>query len=119
MSETAIVQAVRLALSRVGVRIFRNNVGVLPGADGRMVRFGLHPGSSDLIGWQSVLVTPDMVGQRVALFVAVEVKTSTGRLSAPQRHFLETAKMAGGIAILARDPDEAVAGLARTPQSAP
>lgn len=110
MSETAIVAAVRIALSKVGVRIFRNNTGTLPDRNGRIVRFGLCKGSSDLIGWRSVLVTPEMVGQRVAVFVACEVKDKTIP-TLEQRNFLAAVQDAGGIAILARSAEEAVSGL--------
>lgn len=36
--------------------------------------FGFGKGSSDLIGIQQVTITPDMVGQKVGVFTAVEVK---------------------------------------------
>lgn len=51
--------------------------------DGVPVRFGLANDSaklneriksSDLIGWRSIVITPDMVGQRVAIFASHEIK---------------------------------------------
>ncbi len=117
MSETAILQAVRLALSRAGVVIFRNQVGALRDADDRVVRFGLCPGSSDLIGWRSVTITPEMVGQRVAVFTACEVKTPTGRTRPEQTHFLATVRDAGGIAMLVRSAEEAAQVLASQPRA--
>ena len=79
MNETAILQRIRLDLGlEPTVRLFRNNVGVLRDAQGRPVRFGLHPGSGDLIGWRSVRITPDMVGRLLAVLASVEVKTATG-----------------------------------------
>lgn len=75
---------VRLAAAREpGVTLWRNNVGVLLDATGRPVRYGLANDSAqlnarlksaDLIGWRTVTVTPDMVGQRVAIFLSREVK---------------------------------------------
>lgn len=113
MSEAAILAAVRIALSKAGVAIFRNQVGALRDAKDRLVRFGLCKGSSDLIGWRSVLVTPEMVGRRVAVFVACEVKAPDGHATTEQMNFLERVHTAGGIDMLVRSPQEAVAALGR------
>lgn len=110
MSETAVLQAIRLALGREpDLRLFRNNVGVLRDAKGRPVSFGLHPGSSDLIGYRTVTVTPDMVGQRLAVFAALEVKMPGGThpVTTGQRHFLDIVHAAGGISGVARSPEQA------------
>jgi hypothetical protein len=69
----------------------------------RRVRFGLVPGSSDLIGFRTVVVTPDMVGQRIAQFVAIETKGPTGRATKDQKNFLRVVDESGGIAVLARN----------------
>lgn len=103
MKETNLMRRLMVAISKTtGAVMFRNNVGQVSDAEGRVHRFGLCVGSSDLIGWQSRTITPDMVGQRVAVFTAIEVKTLTGRLTDAQEHFLETVHRAGGIAIVAR-----------------
>jgi hypothetical protein len=110
MSETAGLQEIRLALGLLpGLRLFRNNVGVLRDREGRAVRFGLAPGSSDLIGWRTVTITPDMVGQKVAVFTALEVKAPGGthKVTAEQRRFLDVVEAAGGIAGVARSPAQA------------
>lgn len=88
--------------SQVGTRLFRNNVGLFWTADGRPVRCGLHVGSGDLIGWKTVTVTPEMVGKPVAVFLSVEVKTKTGRVSAEQKNWSEQVEKAGGIALIER-----------------
>ncbi len=88
------------------VRLFRNNVGTCTTADGRFVRFGLCPGSSDLIGLKSVTVTPDMVGKTIALFVAVEVKTPRGRVTDEQQRFLDFVQRSGGCAGVARSVED-------------
>lgn len=113
MSEAAILSAVRIALSKAGLRVFRNNCGqTFPDGDGRIVRYGVaNPGGSDLIGWQSVLVTPDMVGARIAVFVACEVKDTKGRPTRNQQNFLDQVHAAGGIAMLARSAEDAVTKL--------
>lgn len=102
MREQSIMQRVQLEATRKGWRVFRNNVGCLPDARGVPVRYGLCPGSSDLIGWRELVITPDMVGHTVAQFVAVEVKTPTGKPTAQQMRFLEAVAAAGGVAVIAR-----------------
>mgnify|MGYP000299454076 CR=1 FL=1 len=112
MSEARILAACRIALSKAGAVVWRNNQGVLPDRNGRPVHFGVcNPGGSDLLGYRSILVTPDMVGTRVAVLLACEVKTQVGKPTSAQRHFLETVRAAGGIAILAHSAEEAVEGL--------
>ena len=49
-----------------------------------------------------------MVGQRVAVFTSVEVKTATGRVSTEQRQWLEAVQAAGGIAGVARSVEDAL-----------
>lgn len=107
------------------LRIFRNNVGTgWQGAsvrqwkenghsymllkDPRPLHAGLCVGSSDLIGWRIVEVTPEMVGKHVAVFTAIEIKTETGRPTKEQSNFLQVVQMSGGIAGIARSEHEAI-----------
>ena len=108
--ETNIQQRIRLALgTRDDVRLFRNQVGQLPDPrSGRPVQFGLARGSADLIGFKTVTITPDMVGQNVAVFTSIEVKTPTGRLTKPQEAWLNCVDRAGGIAGVARSVEDAL-----------
>lgn len=97
-AEGNISNAIMIALSAAGCLIFRNNVGVLPDRSGRPIRYGLAVGSSDLIG-----LAHDGV------FLAIEVKTATGRVSPAQLAFIEAVRRQGGRAGVARSADEAVA----------
>lgn len=109
MTEAAIQQQVRLALARAGVAAFRNNVGQYTDPKtGRPIRYGLGVGSSDLIGWTPIVVTPDMVGRQIAVFTAVEVKAERGRPTDAQINFIEQVLKAGGFAGIARSPRDAV-----------
>ena len=113
-----------LALSRAGVRLFRNTVGAafigpFIHADGAViinrpqrVQFGLCRGSSDVIGWRTVVITQDMVGQAMAQFVALEVKSDRGRATAEQQAFIDHVVKCGGVAAVVRSADEA-AGVLR------
>jgi hypothetical protein len=116
-AETTLQQQIRLALgTRPEVRCFRNQVGSLPDPrSGRLVTFGLARGSADLIGWRTITVTPDMVGTRLAVFCSIEVKTTTGRLTPQQRHWLEAVHQAGGIAGVARSVTDAELILSNLP----
>lgn len=67
---------------------------------------GLCTGSSDLIGWHIREVTPDLIGQRVAVFAAIEAKAASTRLTAAQRRFLDAVDRAGGVAGVARSAED-------------
>lgn len=110
--ETVLQNNIRLALSArcPNATVFRNHTGALRDPrTGQMVRFGLAPGSPDLVGWRTVTVTPEMVGQRLAVFCGLEVKIPGGRVRADQMHFLDRLRDAGGVAGVVRSEDEAVA----------
>jgi hypothetical protein len=106
-SEQSIQQHIRLTCSTGSTRLFRNNTGTLRDQHGRPVSFGLAKGSADLIGWRTVTVTPEMVGQQVAVFTSIEVKAASGRLRPEQRQWLDAVQAAGGIAGVARSVDDA------------
>ena len=91
------------------MRLWRNNSGSLPDPrTGRYVQFGVgSPGGSDLIGYRRVRVTEEMVGQEIAQFAAVEVKTPRGRVRPEQQQFINHVLSAGGVAGVARSVDEA------------
>jgi hypothetical protein len=114
MSEQQIQQQIRLALSRGDTRLWRNNTGTLLDRQGRPVQFGLCKGSSDLIGLRSVTIGPEHVGQTMAVFCAVEVKSATGRLTAEQAAFIEQVQAMGGLAGVARTVGEAASVLRLT-----
>ena len=49
-----------------------------------------------------------MVGQQVAVFTSIEVKTPTGRIRPEQQRWLNAVQAAGGIAGVARSIEEAM-----------
>ena len=107
LSNEAVVQnKIRLALGNGKIRLFRNNTGALTDIKGRLVKFGLCKGSSDLIGFKTITITPDMVGQNVAVFSAIEVKDK-GKATDDQKKFINIIKKAGGLAGVARDIKDA------------
>jgi hypothetical protein len=117
-SEQTIQQRIRLACSRGPTRLWRNNVGRLLDQNGRMVTFGLCPGSADLIGYRTVEITEEDVRAaggrlRLAVFAAVEVKAERGRVRPEQTAWLEHVRAAGGLAGIARSVEDAAAILAQ------
>jgi hypothetical protein len=90
-SEQQIQQHIRIACSTGQTRLFRNNTGTLRDAStADLCSFGLCKGSADLIGYRTITITPDMVGQQVAVFASIEVKTPTGRIRPEQQAWLDT-----------------------------
>lgn len=82
-SEAAVQAQVRLEAARKGLKLWRNNVGVLRDERNVPVRYGLANDSKrlnetvksgDLIGWRPVLITPALVGTMIAQFVSRECK---------------------------------------------
>lgn len=118
--EKDIEEAIRLAMPE-NVRIFRNNTGMgWAGESHRTktgdmlikkpypLRAGLCKGSSDEIGWTTIEITADMVGKKIAVFTALEVKKKTGKARKEQLNFLNNVIKSGGIAGIVRSAEEAV-----------
>ena len=83
LSEDAVQAKIRLLAPYHGFTLYRNNVGALLDRRGVPVRYGLaneskeeneKVKSGDLIGWQTIIITPDMVGMKIARFVSREIK---------------------------------------------
>lgn len=106
--ELAVQNNIRLALGRGPVRLWRNNTGALKDQRGRLVRYGLCKGSSDLIGYRTIEVTSDMVGTKLAVFTAIEVKDK-GRATDDQLRFIDLVVAAGGFGGVANSIDDAKA----------
>lgn len=99
--ERDIQDRVRLILGADRACVFwRNNVGLAKTERGAKVRFGLFPGSADLVGLFR------------GRFVAVELKTPVGRQSKEQRQWQGVVEDHGGIYVLVRSEDDARALLA-------
>lgn len=99
-SEAWVQSAVRLEASKLGWRLFRNNVGAFQDSTGRWVRYGLANDSAalnkklksgDLVGIKPVVVTPEMVGQKLGVFVSREVKQEGWRYTGTEREVAQLA----------------------------
>jgi hypothetical protein len=119
MSESNIQKQIMLALSHAGVTAWRNNTAqawvgeavritatrqvlLHPGdvvvRNARPLHAGLCAGSSDLIG----------LHHGSGKFVAVEVKSPTGRATTQQTNFIDHVRSHGGLAGIARSPGDAL-----------
>lgn len=108
--ETSIVHEIMVQLSKSGVVLFKNVRGMFLTLDGkRKVRAGLQAaGASDLVGFDPVIITPDMVGKKIAVFTVIEVKTDTGSASPEQDDFIAFVLENGGKAGIARNVAQAL-----------
>lgn len=104
--EARVQDEARLLASKMGWRLFRNNVGVLKDERGVPVRYGIcndSPAmnkrikSSDLIGIRPVVITQDMVGSTIGQFVAREVKKAGWKYKGTEH---EQAQLAFGTLII-------------------
>jgi len=112
MSESRTQSEILLGVGSLpDTRLFRNSTGFgfvtrTHVAGSRPITFGLHPGSGDLIGWKTVVITPEMVGRRLARFLSVEVKGDKTRVQGNQIVWRDAVNAAGGIAVIGRSDAE-------------
>jgi hypothetical protein len=129
MSEKAIVSRFLIEASRKGARMFRNNTGmgwigkaeffkkqqfvkVLSGdvviRHARALHAGLCKGSADTIGWTPITITEEMLGRKLAIFTAVEMKDDKGIVSQEQIDFIKSIQNDGGLACIAWSVEDGV-----------
>ena len=105
--ETNVWRQAQLDLSPLGYRLFRNQRykgqivknGVITKA---WANCGLCDGAGDLVGYKIIVITPEMVGMKVAQYVNLEAKTNTGYASDDQLFVNEQVRKDGGIAGIIR-----------------
>lgn len=125
MSEADVMRSLARLASSLGARLFRQQTGM--GWVGKVERWNfmrkvdIYPGDivirkarpfhagfeglSDLGGWVSVVITPEMVGSTVAVYTQAEIKAGT-QLTTEQRKWIDAVKKAGGRAGVARNEDD-------------
>jgi hypothetical protein len=107
MKEGNIQNSIRLAISKMGGAIaLRNHTGTFQTLQGQWVHAGLGTGTSDLVGLVEHVIRPEDVGKKVGVFLALEVKTETGRLRPEQKAFLSRVAELGGLAAVVRSPED-------------
>lgn len=107
MNENQIQNRIRIACNTGSTRLWRNNIGVAK-IHGATVNFGIPgKGGSDLIGLHSMTIEPHHVGRTVAVFLAIECKSPTGKPTTEQQAFIAFVRSQGGIAGIARSEEDA------------
>jgi hypothetical protein len=113
-AEAQVQALVRLEASKVGARLWRNNVGAATMDNGTFVRFGLANDSptvnsklksADLIGIRPVLITQGHVGRTIGQFLSREVKKPGWKYTGNERekaqlHWAELIVSLGGDAAI-------------------
>ncbi len=98
MKEGDLHRLIMISLSENGCMVFRNNTGSYKSESGVFIRYGLCVGSADIIG----------IHKATGRFIAIEVKTETGRATKEQLNFIEQVRAAKGIAGIARSVQDAL-----------
>lgn len=93
MKEADIQRACMRAASECGAIVWRNNTGAYKDGE-RYIRYGLCKGSADLIGIYK------------GRFLAIEVKQHEKYPTKDQKLFLSAVSNSGGIAFVARSPED-------------
>lgn len=127
---TALTNACRAAVSKLGARLFPMTSGkfwgpyhrgrkitrvetvtLQPGdvliRQGHMISVGF-TGLSDTLGGSQMTITAEDVGRTVCILTAIEIKAGADRLREGQPEFLAAVKKMGGRAGVARSVDDAV-----------
>lgn len=116
--EDIVSQEIQLESPKHKTTLYRNNSGAMTDATGRTVRYGLgHTSpnqqfkSSDFIGITEITITPAMVGQRIGVFTAPEIKKEGWKYKGDrreqlQKNFIDFIKSKGGIAEFCTSVDD-------------
>lgn len=116
-SEARVQSEIRRDAARLGKYLFRNNRGAGQLKNGSFVRWGLANDSkqfgdeiksADLIGWERIEITPQLVGTHVARFLSVEAKRRDWKFSGSlediaQAKWAAIVNAQGGRAIITND----------------
>jgi len=120
LKESDIQNQILIELSKQGTVAFRINAGsfwageIMSNKDNMLLLKnprkiqGAPEGTSDIIGLTSVMITTEMVGTRVGVFTAIEVKKPGENPKPHQKNFLKNMRDRGAIAGVARSPEDAV-----------
>lgn len=107
--ETNVSKATQVEAGNFDCKLYRNNRGLFYTMSGQKVRAGLETdGASDNIGFTSIIITPEMVGKKVAVFTAVESKKPdwkkvTTETEKTQQGFIDFVNHWGGFAFFCND----------------
>jgi hypothetical protein len=114
-------RATAIEATRLGARLWRVSVGLawigekiaqtansITLRNPRPFRAGVK-GMSDSLGFVPVTITPEMVGTKLPVFLAIENKSGSGRLSTEQRAYIAMVRSFGGRAGVSRCDEDTAA----------
>lgn len=107
-AETEQWKRAQVDLSKDGFRLFRNQRYVGPIVNKGVItkgwaNCGLCDGAGDLIGYEIKTVTPDMVGNKIAVFSSIETKIKGGKIEDSQWDFHDRVVLDGGKSLFYKD----------------
>ena len=107
-SESNVNQDIRdWTRTQPNVVLYRNSRGSVQLPNGGYLTYGVGPnGASDWIGYQTVIVTEDMVGRSIACFIAIEAKRFGKSPTPAQQDFIAEVRDAGGKAGVVHSAEE-------------
>lgn len=125
MKEQGIQSEILITMAEQGTYGLRVNSGQFWG--GKMVKhdgkylvlenptkiLGAPAGTSDIVGCKPTIITPQMVGKTVGIFVCIEVKKPTESAKKHQEDYLAQMRLRGAIVGVARSREDAVRILGR------
>lgn len=107
--EATVNKEIEAAAKLLGVVLWRNTRGQVLLPNGGRLTYGVGPnGASDYIGYRVVRITQDMVGKRIAQFLAVESKRPGENATEAQAAFAEMVATDGGQSGVAHSGEEAL-----------
>ena len=105
--ESDVVANMIALCNRYPVKLCRNLVGRFMTMHRTWVTTGFGRGSGDFIGHKTIIITPRMVGMKIAQFVMVEMKRPGEEPDPHQEQVLQEAADAGCLVLWADSPEEA------------
>lgn len=101
-------EILQISQARKDIRLWRNNRGMAK-IHGHRVRYGVGPnGAADWLGYRVVFITEEMVGTRIAQFLAVEAKRQGEAPEEEQQRFIDSVNADGGCAGVATCGEQAM-----------
>lgn len=96
-------------MAYVGKLIKHNGSSVVLGFARRMSFGVFSPGGPDMIGIKTIIISKDMVGQKIGQFVGVEIKKPEGgRLTVEQAEVIGMINMRGGLSGVVTSVDDLI-----------
>lgn len=89
------------------LKLWRNSRGVAELPNGARITYGVGPaGAADWLGYRTIIITDEMVGQHLPVFLAIEAKRPGEDPTEDQYRFLTEIQFDGGLSGCARSAED-------------